>query len=125
MDTFAEKVASIPDSVSEHPAQLFADDVKLNAKKGKALQKILGIATTWAALNSMKWNTNLGNSEVLKYKGVPKHEFWSAGRELNQGWRLSYLGVSMDEKGVTDHTAIARIRSAVEAITALRNLGYT
>ncbi len=72
MDTVAEEVASVSDSVSEHPAQLFADDVKLHAKREKALQKTLGIATTWPAQNSVKWNTHFGNSEVVKYKGVPK-----------------------------------------------------
>ncbi len=38
-------------------------------------------------------------------------------------WRLSYLGVSMDEKGVTDHAAIARVRSAVGVINRLSKVG--
>ncbi len=123
MDTFAEKVATVPDSVSEHPVQLFADDVKLHAKTGKGLQKIFDIATSWATRNSMKWNNSPGKSEVLKYEGLPKHKFWLAGRELYQAWRLCYLGVSMDAKGVTDHTAIARVKSAVGAINRLRKVG--
>ncbi len=40
-----------------------------------------------------------------------------------QPWRLSYLGVSMDEKGVTDHGAIARVRSALGAINRLSKVG--
>ncbi len=104
MDTFAEEVSSVPDLVSEQPAQLFADDVKLHAKTGKGLQNILDIATSWATRNSMKWNTRPVKSEVVKYKGLPNRKFWLAGRELYRTWRLSYLGVSMDEKGVSDHT---------------------
>ncbi len=84
MDTFAEEVSSVPNSVSEQPALLFADDVKLHAKTGKGLQKILDIASSWATRNSIKWNTRPGKSEVLKYKGLPKHEFWLPGQELHQ-----------------------------------------
>ncbi len=68
MNTFAEEVSSVPDSVSEQPAQRFADDVKLHAKTGKGLQKILDIGTSWATRNSVKWNTRPGKSEFLKYK---------------------------------------------------------
>lgn len=129
MDTLAEemkrKLEGIPRfcGKKQWDITIFADDVKLHARTRELLQRMLTIATNWAARFEMIWAPNkcvilttpeereIGPALVLANTPVKEEE------------RATYLGMTITAKGVADTESVARISRATRLAHMLRAEG--
>ena len=68
MDSLAEGLGNVPQPLSKSPATFYADNVILRAQNARGLQALLDIASNWARLTGMMWNTKPEKSMILHPK---------------------------------------------------------
>lgn len=91
INALAGSLASIPLTISEVPANLFADDIILMTRNGKGLQTMLDIFERWTRLHLMQWAPN-------KCVAIfDRHIAWTAvhigEHVLSESQSTRYLGV--------------------------------
>lgn len=109
IDELVEDILRYADFDVSRAAILYADDVLLCARSRCDLQKLLNIASRWAARAGMIWNTS--KSFILSRPGVAE-QFYLAGDLLDCKHEIEYLGVTLTLDGVVESGTVNRIRNA-------------
>lgn len=101
---------------------LFADDVKIQAKDDKVLQRLLDAASGWACKYGMTWNSS--KCTIIRTGDVEQApQLKISGREIKNSTKAEYLGITATAKGTAPDATIRRIGNAVKMAMGLRNAG--
>lgn len=119
MDTLLNRLDAIPRSLSEHPANAYADDILLLSKSASGLQELLDIATVWSQQFHMRWN--ISKSSIMN-PGNVTHVPTLNTETVKTCNEATYLGVTISSEGVTDTQNIARVDKAMAIAKQVRHL---
>ena len=121
IDSLAEDITALSKFNASRAAILYADDVLLFARSRLELQRLLDIATNWANVNGMSWNTK--KSYILT-RTNDTATLYLAGDLLQCTPEIEYLGVTLTLNGATEASTLNRIRSAQAKWTSALRLEH-
>ncbi len=123
MDTYPEFLRrSHTEEMSTWSADLFADDVKLQANTAPKLQELLDSSSLWAKNMDMTWSPTKC-SIIVPPNDTSKTQYTIANTTIKIVEEVEYLGVSINSTSLTATRNIGRVLNAQKMVHALRKVG--
>lgn len=101
---------------------LFADDVKLQAKDERLMQRLLTAATKWAHRYEMTWSA--GKCTIVrKNEQTEADTLEIGGQSIKNSTRAEYLGITATASGTAEDSTVERIKKAKKIAASLKQAG--